>query len=535
MMGIRYSDRFSLIHPLAILLIIVLLSVSSRPLCAEEKAVGVSPASKLLSASSEAGSKWALLIGINDYEDEDIRDLKYAVNDVKEFYDLLTDPERGAFSKNNVILLTSDANEREYRPTKVNIMLALDALARKAKQEDTVIISYSGHGFEEKNGRYRKKYLLPIETDLRFIEAYAIDNEDFVDKIKKINANRVIVFLDSCHAGGISLLGKETAGQPLSMDYYRIFEDARGVITFSSCKGDQESFESEEHKHGIFTKYLLDALRGEADSNHDGVATFEEVQKHVHPRVKEWSIRFKGPNRLQEPVVHATDVTNFDVVITRCMVPGTLTLDVIPSQGTYSVRVDGMSVTAPVANYNLKPGLHRVDVQAKGYEKFQRTIEINSNQEHRLEIGLDPRSRLSAALKSTIVPGWGDLPDRKAHGILTGVLQVGTLIGLALSHTDYTEKRDEYNDARKIDSVENEAFATFQEYEAHHQLTVSKYNKMLDSRRLRNALLISATIGIRILAASEAAIFMPRVPGDGVIGFSSVEDGNILLSWNHSF
>ena len=539
-MKTSYGNKFCASGLTTILLAGMVSLLPSYVLCEEsDKAVGVSSVSELLSGASRPGSRWALLIGINDYEDEEIRDLKYAVNDARKLHELLIDPECGGFDKENVVLLVSDADDKGYHPTKVNIMLTLDALARKAKQEDTVVILYSGHGFEEKvddrSGRYRKKYLLPIETDLRFTGAYAIDNEDFVDKVKKIKAKRVIVFLDSCHAGGISRLGKSTSSQRLSPDYYKLFEDARGVITFSSCKGDQESFESDEYRHGIFTKYLLDALRGEADSNHDGVATFEEVQKHVHPRVKEWSIRFRGPKRVQEPVVHATDVTDFDVMITRCVVPGTLTLDVTPSLSKYSAIIDEIPVSAPVANHDLKPGFHRLDVLARGYEPFRGVIEIHSNQEYRLGVGLSPRSRLRAALKSTVLPGWGDLPDRRSRGILAGALQVGTLVGLALSHLDYTEKRDEYNSTREMDSVENEAFSSFREYEAHHTLTLSRYDKMLDARRLRDVFLVSATIGIRILAASEAAVFMPRVGGEVGGSLSGTDDGDVTLSWRREF
>ena len=86
-----------------------------------------------------------------------------------------------------------------------------------------------------------------------------------------------------------------------------------------------------------------------------------------------------------------------------------------------------------------------------------------------------------------------------------------------------------------MDSVENEAFSTFREYEAHHTLTLSRYDKMLDARRLRDVFLVSATIGIRILAASEAAVFMPRVGGEVGGSLSGTDDGDVTLSWRREF
>ena len=101
---------------------IILCLLPSYALCDESnRAVGVSSVPEIISSASGVGNKWALLVGINDYEDEEIRDLKYAVNDAKEIYKILIDPECGGFDRENVILLVSDANQREYKPTKVNV------------------------------------------------------------------------------------------------------------------------------------------------------------------------------------------------------------------------------------------------------------------------------------------------------------------------------------------------------------------------------------------------------------------------------
>ena len=39
------------------------------------------------------GKKWALIIGINSYQDQAISDLQYAVNDAERLHQLLVDPE----------------------------------------------------------------------------------------------------------------------------------------------------------------------------------------------------------------------------------------------------------------------------------------------------------------------------------------------------------------------------------------------------------------------------------------------------------
>ena len=465
--------------------------------------------------------KWGLIIGISNYDDPDIRDLSYADDDARALYDLLVDPKCGGFSESNVFLLTSDTDSVDQRPTRANILFYLDHLAQKAKPEDTVIIMYSGHGTEERNEGTGRKYLLPMEATLRFVKAYAIDNQDFVKEINRIDARKVLVFLDCCHAGGISQSGKESSGPRLSDDYYKVLAEAEGVITFASCRGNQESFESPEDGHGIFTKYLLEALRGAADKNHDGAATFKEVWEYVPGKVKEWSMLHKGRDRLQEPVFHAASVTDFDILISQCTVPGTLTLNVHPPQ--YRARIDGMSVDPTVIDHDLEPGLHRIDIYARGYKKWQKTVSIASNQFRREDVRLNPRSRLGAALKSTAFPGWGDWPDRKFATVFMGALQVGTAVGAALSHWDYEDKLDEYHDARdKYADMAN--FSSYSQYSEQRELMLSKHDDAEDAKTLRNVLFISAVAGIRVVGALESAIFMPRA-----------EDGGVMLAWGREF
>ncbi|MFC1716389.1 caspase domain-containing protein [Candidatus Poribacteria bacterium] len=505
---------------LAAILCVSLCSYASAQVT-EDKGIVPLPTNGRSALSLSPHKKWGLIIGISNYDAPDIRDLSYADDDARALYNLLVDPKCGGFSKSNVFLLTSDTDSVDQKPTRANILFYLDLLAQKAKPEDTVIIMYSGHGTEERKEETGRKYLLPMEASLRIVEAYAIDNQDFVEKINRIDARKVLVFLDCCHAGGISQSGKESSGPRLSDDYYKVLGEAEGVITFASCRGDQESFESPEDGHGIFTKYLLEALRGAADSDHNGAATFKEIWEYVPGKVREWSMLHKGKDRLQEPVFHATSVTNLDILISKCTIPGKLKLNVYPTQ--YRAKIDGISVDPTIIDHDLEPGLHKIDINARGYKKWQETVSIVSNQFLRKDVRLNPRSRLGAVLKSTAFPGWGDWPDRKAAGVLMVVIQVGTAAGAALYHLDYENKLEEYRDARQ--EYGNMAkFSSYSEYKNQRELMLSKHEDAENSRTLRNILFVSAVAGVRVLGALESAVFMPRAEG-----------GDVMLAWDRRF
>lgn len=85
---------------------------------------------------------WALVVGINEYQN--VRNLKYAVNDAQAFYNLLVKQNR--VPEENVIFLTNQqANLR-------NLRRAMGTqLKKRAGKEDMVIIFFAGHGATEKD------------------------------------------------------------------------------------------------------------------------------------------------------------------------------------------------------------------------------------------------------------------------------------------------------------------------------------------------------------------------------------------------
>ncbi|UCH82634.1 MAG: caspase family protein [Candidatus Latescibacterota bacterium] len=233
-----------------------------------------------------AEKKYALIVGINNYDSDDIPDLNFAVRDAKALYDVLVDQDRGAFSEETVVLLTDDTDKL---PTERNIGKYLKRIARQAQEEDLVLIFFSGHGFEE-GGR---SYLAPRDADLDILDDTAIERDRFIRKIDEIDAKKVVVILDACHAGGISRGGKGAEeDMALSDRYYDEFTKAQGRAFIASCSGGQLSYENKETGHGAFTGSLVRGLSGEADRNpEDGLVTLHELRRFLEKDVSEWARR----------------------------------------------------------------------------------------------------------------------------------------------------------------------------------------------------------------------------------------------------
>jgi hypothetical protein len=78
--------------------------------------------------------RWAILVGVNDYDDVRIRDLHYAVADVTKLRDKLIDI---GFSRERVECLTT--GDEVNSPTKNNIENRIQTVAEKAGEGDLII------------------------------------------------------------------------------------------------------------------------------------------------------------------------------------------------------------------------------------------------------------------------------------------------------------------------------------------------------------------------------------------------------------
>ncbi len=229
----------------------------------------------------------AVIIGINDYADQAIPDLKYAESDAKAVYDTLTDPAIGKFPKDNVtLLLGKDA-------TPSVIKAALYKL-RGVGKDDLVVVFYSGHGAKEGD----EAFWVTQNAEAKAIPATALPNSDIRKFLSGIPAQRLVILLDCCYAAS-------TVKKSLS-DPGKLFGDfaGKGRVTIAGAADNQEALEMPSAKAGVFTHFLVAGLRGSADTNADGAVTFDELWTYLGENVRKTSVKQGG---LHEPVIITED------------------------------------------------------------------------------------------------------------------------------------------------------------------------------------------------------------------------------------
>ncbi len=229
------------------------------------------------------GRIWAAIVGIDGYEK--VRPLKYAVNDAKAFRTFLLE-HLGVPETNIFTLLNQEATKSQVQS------LMGTQLKKKAAKDDTVYIYYAGHGAVEPDpanpdGDGFEKYLLPYDADLEDLYSSSISMKEVRTIFQRIAAERLVFIADTCYSGasgGRTLLSRSTRAT-LSERFFERLSQGKGRIILSASSANEISQEIDAFRHGVFTYYLLQGLKGKADRDGDGLITVGEVFSYVSRHV----------------------------------------------------------------------------------------------------------------------------------------------------------------------------------------------------------------------------------------------------------
>ena len=260
---------------------------------------------------------YALVIGITKYghsqepdddkklEANNFRNLKFAAKDAENFFDFLI---THGFIPDNVTPLYNE------HATRANIRSAFKKLMAACKAPDAkqplVIVYFSGHGWADDDD---KCYLVPHEAQRDQLFETAIAHQEFNSLLEEVSTNKLVVFLDACHAGAFGGVETEGAkGEAAGAKKY----DFRGLgggasqIVIASCSRGQNSYESDGN--GIFTQTLLDLLRGGSPhfTEHEEIDTLD-LYKWLREEV------YRASGHRQEPQISRATGTGIVLAINQ--------------------------------------------------------------------------------------------------------------------------------------------------------------------------------------------------------------------------
>jgi len=139
---------------------------------------------------NDFGEYYALIIGIENYDDPDYNDLDHPVSDAHKLYEALT--QYYQFDTSNVVLLED--------PGKEKITKRLEFYFEELSEKDNLLIFYAGHGYWDK--KFKQGYWIPNDAKQNNRGTW-LSNSTIRDYIRAIPSRHSLLVTDACFAGAI--------------------------------------------------------------------------------------------------------------------------------------------------------------------------------------------------------------------------------------------------------------------------------------------------------------------------------------------
>jgi len=240
----------------------------------------------------------ALLVGVGG-------NLPNTVLDAEGLAGILKDPERCAYPPGQVHLLTGPQATRQA------ILDGLDALVRDTAEQAMVVVYFSGHGYRATSPTGISHYLIPTGYSLAHLYDTAVSGAEFTERLRRLKAQKVLVLLDCCHAGGMEeesgakAVGVELAKAPLPAEAESLLAEGRGRVLIASSMAEELSYAGKPYS--AFTLALVEALAGKGVAKKDGYVRVADLALHAREVV---------PGRTkdrQHPILNYEQADNFVV------------------------------------------------------------------------------------------------------------------------------------------------------------------------------------------------------------------------------
>jgi hypothetical protein len=272
------------------------------------------PAEAPKAAAKAAKAKprsFAVLVGVSQYADKQIKPRPNAEADVKAIHDVLTGKDYKGIDAKHVKLLLGEPGKAGEKATRANFLKAVKWVAEEAGPDDEVFFAFVGQGGPVGETGDRRCYFLADST-FKGRDKDAVAAEEIEEALKKYKG-KLTIFLD-VDFKGFTLGPKEKGLEPsLGRAPYREFlgDDGEedhlpmpGRVAFLATNGLSPSLDLKDH--GIFATVLLEGLKGKADTEGyepDGLVTVDEMARYMNKRLPELA-RKHGKNEREKEQDH---------------------------------------------------------------------------------------------------------------------------------------------------------------------------------------------------------------------------------------
>ena len=208
----------------------------------------------------------AIVVGVSNYRGDKLN-LRYAAKDAADFAAALHLAAGRLFGADKVHLTLLTMVEAEQRPSRANLVKALEAL-KATRSGDIVVVYLAGHGVTQGGQDGDWHYLTADAQSADLVDPVvrtqvSLSSVELTDLLKAAPAQKQVLILDTCHAGRV--LEKLTDKRDVPGSQVRALErvkDRTGMHILAGCAADSVSYEASRYGQGILTYSLLLGMRG---------------------------------------------------------------------------------------------------------------------------------------------------------------------------------------------------------------------------------------------------------------------------------
>jgi formylglycine-generating enzyme required for sulfatase activity/uncharacterized caspase-like protein len=249
----------------------------------------------------EMASKLALVIANTEYQDASFAKLTAPGKDAEEFAQVLREPEFADFDDVQVLL-----NEEESK-----IRRAIARFFVNRQRDDLLLLYFSGHGMRNDQGQL---FLAANDTEISILDATGIPADFVTHAMNNSRSQRQLLILDCCNSGAFAHGSKSASALGKSMGIANAFEGSGfGRVVLTATDATQYAWEGDtvigNTQKSVFTLFLIEGLKGEADRDGDGRIHVDELYDYAYEQVVrrtpkqtpgKWSYKQQGDLVLRE-------------------------------------------------------------------------------------------------------------------------------------------------------------------------------------------------------------------------------------------
>jgi len=174
---------------------------------------------------------------------------------------------------------------------KSRILAQLSRISRMADNpDDAILVTFSSHGYE-KDGQ---AYLMPRDGLRQHLRDTGIALDTVTATLQDSRAGKKIMIIDACRELPPGVAGGTRGDDAMSAGLQQAFIAAKGVARLISCKAQQQSWEAPDLQLGVYTHFLIEALRGRARPDERGYIRLGSVLQYASASTEAWVKRNRG-------------------------------------------------------------------------------------------------------------------------------------------------------------------------------------------------------------------------------------------------